>query len=635
MIDGTVFENGNYEFGFNYWASYAGTNMWNDWDEAIIERDLSRLADTGASVLRVFPLWRDFQPITLHRECFGKERVVCFRESTRKFNHIGQAGMDPVMLERFEAFTNLCEKYHFKLIIGLLTGWMSGRLIVPEALEGRNVLTDSFCLYWETKFVECFVEYFKNNSVIVAWELGNESNCMAEVENSYQAWLWSYTISSAIKKVDNTRPVLSGMHSLTPGGTWKIEDQGEVTDILTIHPYTVWTPFCNLDPCTTIKPVSHLAAELCFYRDIGQKPCFTEEIGTTDLRQNEENTCDFVRASLFNALAYDGFPLLWWCASYEKDLAHAPYVWSHGERGMGLLLPDGQEKPALNEFRKFKEMCNKLPFTYLPLRKVHAHAVLTDVDSWSTCLGSFLLSLQSGFSITYQSSKQKLKDSNFYLYPCYENSSKEEWETLIEKVKNGSSLYLSSDKMLGTGYEEVFGFKMAMMWEEEQRYSYQTSQIVSKWSKEIVPTTAKILLQDDNGTPLLLKNYYGKGTVYYCPVSIEADYAQKSRVSYTDIGRLHRDIYNFLSEELCQNNILSNKQFLTGITEHWLSFDKVAVVVVNYDIKPVEEEFVIQNGYQIRAIFNSSYAQKEDTVIRVPIDKNSGCILILEKYKQV
>ena len=58
----------NFWIGVNYWASHAGTDMWRRWDEDSVAQDLAALRDTGATVLRVFPNWRDFQPVTA---CYG------------------------------------------------------------------------------------------------------------------------------------------------------------------------------------------------------------------------------------------------------------------------------------------------------------------------------------------------------------------------------------------------------------------------------------------------------------------------------------------------------------------------------------------------------------------------------------
>lgn len=56
-------KDGNFVVGCNYWASYAGTHMWQNWKPEIIEKDFKQLSENGIKVLRVFPLWPEFQPI--------------------------------------------------------------------------------------------------------------------------------------------------------------------------------------------------------------------------------------------------------------------------------------------------------------------------------------------------------------------------------------------------------------------------------------------------------------------------------------------------------------------------------------------------------------------------------------------
>ena len=47
--------------GVNYWASHAGVDMWRDWREDMVERDLEILSRYGVNTLRVFPNWKEFQ----------------------------------------------------------------------------------------------------------------------------------------------------------------------------------------------------------------------------------------------------------------------------------------------------------------------------------------------------------------------------------------------------------------------------------------------------------------------------------------------------------------------------------------------------------------------------------------------
>lgn len=76
--------------------------------------------------------------------------------------------------------------------------------------------------------------------------------------------------------------MISGMHGLSvlPDSIWTLKDQGELTDYLTTHPYPIFSPHCRLDPLTSMRTFLHPAAQTCLYRDIGEKPCFVEEMGT-------------------------------------------------------------------------------------------------------------------------------------------------------------------------------------------------------------------------------------------------------------------------------------------------------------------------------------------------------------------
>jgi len=84
------------------------------------------------------------------------------------------------MLDRFAEFCALAEKHRLTLVIGLVTGWMSGRLFVPPALEGLNPIGNPTSIAWQVKFVSAFVGEFRKAPAIGAWDLGNECNCMGE-----------------------------------------------------------------------------------------------------------------------------------------------------------------------------------------------------------------------------------------------------------------------------------------------------------------------------------------------------------------------------------------------------------------------------------------------------------------------
>ncbi len=187
----TLTQPGRFFVGCNYWASHAGAAMWSNWNEETVRRDLEQLAAAGLQVLRVFPLWSDFQPIAQLFGGGGQKVEVRHGEDPLPHDEAGRAGLSRVALERFATFADLADRAGLRLIVGLVTGWMSGRLFVPPALEGLNVLTDPAAIRWEVRLVRAFVRRFRAHPAILAWDLGNECNCMAPVRNADEAWTWT------------------------------------------------------------------------------------------------------------------------------------------------------------------------------------------------------------------------------------------------------------------------------------------------------------------------------------------------------------------------------------------------------------------------------------------------------------
>ena len=74
-------QQGHFYVGSNYWASHAGTHMWRDWNPGVVEDDFKLLSGNGIKVLRVFPLWPDFQPIHQIYSGGGSKKFIGFLDS--------------------------------------------------------------------------------------------------------------------------------------------------------------------------------------------------------------------------------------------------------------------------------------------------------------------------------------------------------------------------------------------------------------------------------------------------------------------------------------------------------------------------------------------------------------------------
>ncbi len=201
---GPAFESGTFTVGCNYWASHAGCFMWRDWRPEMVEQDFARLAGLGLKWLRIFPLWPDFQPLSVHYGQSGEPRFLAWK-GEQPLPADGTL-TDPVMLERLRFVCDCAERHGMKLIVALVTGWMSGRLFVPPAFESRNVLTDPEAVYHEIRLIREIVGFCKDHPAVAVWEPGNESNCMAPCSRD-EARLWLETITAVIRQADPSRPL--------------------------------------------------------------------------------------------------------------------------------------------------------------------------------------------------------------------------------------------------------------------------------------------------------------------------------------------------------------------------------------------------------------------------------------------
>ena len=357
--------------GCNYWASNAGTEMWRQWEPDVVREDLRVLSANGIEYMRVFPNWRDFQPIMPIYSSSGKIKEYRMENGQKPSN---PEFLDETMLAHFGEFCDLCTEYGIKLIVGLLTGFMSGRTYLPSALYEHPIHTDSFALLMQQRFVRGFVNRFKEHAAIYAWDLGNECNNLGGAENVNDATNWSLIISNSIRAADPSRPVVSGMHGLTPGNDqkrkWTIGGQAEACDILTTHPYPYWVQYADQDPMLSMRTALHATFENKFYADIGNRPCLVEEIGSMGpMVCSEEAAADFMRVNLFSNWIHGALGVMWWCANEQNMLEHPPYTYQMCEIELGMRFANGSPKPVLTETGRVSSILKGFDFELPPARE--------------------------------------------------------------------------------------------------------------------------------------------------------------------------------------------------------------------------------------------------------------------------
>ena len=628
-----VLKSGQVALGCNYWASNAGIYMWREFDINAIEKDFKLLSENGLTILRIFPLWNDFQPIKRVAAVFNTFREIRMKDDQPlEGSPLAEAGIDEVMMSRFRQVLDLAEKYNFKVIVALLTGWMSGRMFVPEAVSHCNLLTDPMAITWEVRFIKAFVRHFKDHQAIKVWEPGNECNCLSTVENPESAYCWLATITDAIRSADSSREVWGGMHGLSSSfrSNWQLAHQKELCDAVTTHPYPCdFTPHAELDRVDTIRNAFHGVAESNLYRDCSSKDCSIEEAGNLgNMFSAPEVAANYINNMLWNAFAHNIKSLLWWCSCDFTHLDYPPYDWNAMERELGLLGKDRKISEQLKAFKKFNDTVNRLDLTGLPEFRRNAVVLLSDeIDHWGVAWASWLLAKQAGFDVSMQSAETPLKDADFYILPAVSSTAaipRRHYYKLVEKIRNGATVLVSFSGGALEPFETVFGVKVLRRYSDDQpdtiKFNGENFTVNQSIRLELQATTAEVTAWDNKNKPFMTCNNFGQGKAVFMAASPEAFMANTPGV-FADEAEKWYKFYQFAAEKAKVERFAYSNDPQITLTEHIYNSDKVVITAVNNT--PEERMFtpVIAGDYRVEYIHGTPGS----------IPGNSGVILLLTK----
>lgn len=516
--------------GCNYWASNAGTDMWRDWSEKAVREDLDILTAHGITHLRIFINWRDFQPVMPLLKGGGVVREYCLEGERTPENPYY---LDETMMERFGFFCDICEEYGLKLIVGLVTGWMSGRSFIPSALYGKNLSTDALALSMQLRLVKGVVERFRDKKAIYAWDLGNECNCLVNAPDRDTAYTWTGLIADAIRANDSSRPVVSGMHSIKAADRnviWTIEDQAQFCDVLTTHPYPYWVEHAYQDFTVSFRTLNHAVCETKYYADLGQKPCLVEEIGTMGpMVCSNETAADFLTANLFSNWIHGANGVMWWCANEQTNLTAQPYTRTMCEIELGMIDAMRTPKPVLLAMKQFAKEKDSWKIN-LPKAREDAVCILTSgQDQWGIAYMTWCLAQQVSMNLRFCYADGEIPEAKIYLLPSLKGTEimpRELYLELKRRVKEGAVLYISNDDALLAEFEELTGLKVSDSGRYHQRRTVTVKDTEIPFVREqyfrLHSVGAKVLARDNESEVAVSLHSYGSGRVYYVNFPLES-----------------------------------------------------------------------------------------------------------------
>lgn len=628
----------NNEFftGLNYWGSKNAINMWSEFDEVSIENDMKLMRDAGITHLRIFPLWSVFQPLNA---LYGPDDVYeyAFGEDPLPDTAAGRAGVSEEACQKFEIFCEMAEKYEMKLIVAMITGHMSFRTYNPPAFDGKDLLTDPTVIKWQLRFVRYFVERFKHKSVIVGWDLGNETINMPGIKgkNHDAFYVWCSIISYVIKSCDKDRPVISGLgDACIENGYANLKTIGEMCDVHTTHPYNIF--YTDTDPVNTMKSILDLSFKCRIGEDVSGVPTFVQEFGSIGYMNCSKKTeADFYRATLFTCLAHGCYGTMWWCAFDQGHHNFAPYRWNSIGSDYGFFDKDLNEKPIAEENRKFKEVLSLLSGANLPKHRIDATILIPreekeDADLLRT---SYILAKQANMDVKFNYLPDPICDSKLYILPSVKENKaipKTRLDELLGKVKEGAVLYICADQGLMRQIPEITGVDI------EYREKVRETKTLKICGKSLpVYTTyfykpesyiSEVVATDENDVPVFFKNPYGKGYIYFLTLPLETYLSEKKGVFYKEDAEDYSCIYRELAHTANIKRVCDSDNKYIRLTEHNIDDKSLYVVAINYNNKSETAKISVEPGYSVSLVYGDEIKD-----CMVTIRKNDAVIMKLER----
>lgn len=623
---------GRLAVGVNYWGSAAATEMWRKWDAASVEEDLRTLAANGITLLRVFPNWADFQPIVACQTPGAStyETRMFLSEEPLPDTSCGHAGVDERMVERFEAFCDMADKHGIRLIVPLLTGQMTFRVLIPPALAHLDLYADPYALMWEGRYLECLVTRLKAKKAIVAWESGNEARVLASCQHRYQAEFWQRFVHQTIRLADPSRPVI-GVDGLNidERSQWPSSVNAGFSDYVTTHPYGFWGN-AYLDDFLGIRSMTFAAAQTLALEQIGGKPAFVEEHGSRRQEQaSQRHVAQYVRGMLWNCWAADCRAMLWWCAYDQTGMTIAPYNWRQPCVELGAFRRDRSPYPAAASLRNFAAMQARLPFVALPKARTDAVVLTTDAD---VAHSAYILARQEGLFPGFASPEKKIPDAPCYFIPSAKGRAGftiETWEQLKEKIRNGATLYLSWDDTFLDSLEEVCGievdYREATGGVDACDFGDFKLDVAYAVKRRFRAIGAETLATNAQGEGVFFRKDYGKGRVYTFIHPVERLFYAKAGQYRTNACRIYGKV--------CPK---PNRLLVTGeqdviVSEHFFADGDCGVIVVNNRDVAYEGRPQVANGW---AVANAITDDAEATAWsdgKLTLAPNAGILLLMKR----
>ena len=219
-------------------------------------------------------------------------------------------------------------------------------------------------------------------------------------------------------------------------------------------------------------------------------------------------------------------------------------------------------------------------------------------------------------------------------------------DTILERVANGATLYISISNGILTHFKDITGLYLKTRHEtasENGNINFtidgENFTLRTPYRYEVESVGAEVLIADQNGNPFFTVNNYGKGKVYFLNAPIENIVARTpgamvdgKQIPYILCHSLYK-IYNMLDIKN-PAKIADCKNPSIGVTEHIISDSERVINVLNHNPEEQTVTITLGGGFKysdIISVSRESSAAATADGFTVTIPANTGAVIIAKK----
>lgn len=633
--------------GTNYWPSSSAIDMWTEWRPEELTGDVVRMKGLGMNCCRPFL----FLPAFLEKD----------------------GSVNPVMLDRFKYFLEVCEENELYTFPTFIVGHMSGEDWGMPWCQGSDLIKDRQTIELTKSYIANIVQAGKNFKYVMGWLLSNELPNFIGNQNPADVTAWVKEIITTIRAIDPERPVSVG------DGAWSPEVIGEQTGfhLRKLNPIQ---DFVGLHFYPRGMSPWHHTFTTAFRTQLAKvwgKPVIVEEFGTSTTLCSEENQANYFRTVFFSALINGAQGALSWCLNDFDFINKRPYSHHLFEERFGIVRSDQTLKPAAYEFEKFQKICTELTDNEFERFEINAGLFLpsnfyykypyefpTDVGNpYDFYLECFALLKRANLDVRMMvepaqelenegrfSHDLDLKQLPVLFLPRMKFMTKPTRTALGTYINEGGIVYFSFandswvtdwDQLAGVVTDCKFGVpdfrdvttlnvKVNSDWGEFRKDEQFTLPLLDDQPVygycPVKSTTAKVIMTDQFGMPFLVENQIGRGKVYFTPYPIEVLLLKTGDdLIKANVTRIYRSIDRLYQPK--PEITVTGDGLESGI---WKTADEYRIVIINHTWQ--EQTGIVRFAQAPKSLTSSiNIIKEQEDTYRLTLPRKEVAYLTIQK----